>query len=293
MLRLFFFLTFVNVIRAQSDPSFEAFIGQVYEIPAKTVMNAKFAYSEDILNFEKLETVTLDAINIPNRETSIPFPGVDRTDRYGMILNSEMKISKSACYTFELSSDDGSKLWLGESLRIDNDGTHKMRSRRDTVFIAKGSIPVKLWYYQGFPNKYGIILDAKYYGPTCPITKDTLSSGPSRSTPIRIKSSVLFDLNSSELNEKSNSVLDSLISEIQASYPKEIMIVGHTCDKGSNSENFKLSKKRANAIQEYFLKNPWPKVIFKSIGKGEELPLVANENEDNRKLNRRVEIFIK
>ncbi len=68
-----------------------------------------------------------------------------------------------------------------------------------------------------------------------------------------------------------------------------VLLVGHTCDLGSEKYNLKLGQERADALKVQF-----QKVIRNAeiniMSKGENEPYAPNTSEANRKLNRRVTI---
>src|SRR5206468_4016977 len=67
--------------------------------------------------------------------TSSPWPGLD--SRFGDTFASRhtgvVKVDNAGNYTFYLSSDDGSRLWLDGQLLINNDGLHALQERSATV----------------------------------------------------------------------------------------------------------------------------------------------------------------
>jgi OmpA-OmpF porin, OOP family len=54
--------------------------------------------------------------------------------------------------------------------------------------------------------------------------------------------------------------------------------------------NQRLSERRANSVLNYFKERGLNVKRFKSVGFGMEMPLNGNESDDDRQLNRRVEI---
>lgn len=50
-------------------------------------------------------------------------------------------------YRFEVSSDDGSKLWIGGQLVVDNDGLHAERTQRGGIALAKGLHAIELVWF--------------------------------------------------------------------------------------------------------------------------------------------------
>ncbi|MEQ1588163.1 MAG: OmpA family protein, partial [Cyclobacteriaceae bacterium] len=73
----------------------------------------------------------------------------------------------------------------------------------------------------------------------------------------------------------------------------QVEIGGHTDDVGSDSSNKKLSQQRADAVKAYLTSNGVSGRRIKSIGYGEERPLVSNDDESGgREINRRVEFKV-
>ena len=72
----------------------------------------------------------------------------------------------------------------------------------------------------------------------------------------------------------------------------EIELSGHTDNLGEEDYNLQLSKNRANEVKEYLVKNGLSEKQIKTKGYGSEKPLVANDTEDGRLQNRRVEFII-
>jgi outer membrane protein OmpA-like peptidoglycan-associated protein len=75
---------------------------------------------------------------------------------------------------------------------------------------------------------------------------------------------------------------------------KKLLIVGHTCDLGSDSHNVNLGLRRAKAARKYF-KDLGVAVDIGVKSDGETNPLsdYPNTSEENRSRNRRVNIQIK
>ncbi len=69
-----------------------------------------------------------------------------------------------------------------------------------------------------------------------------------------------------------------------------VVVQGHSDDIGYYEENIDLSERRALAVTNYILSRGIGIDRIDIRGYGTDLPLVSNNSEDNRKLNRRVEI---
>lgn len=114
---------------------------------------------------------------------------------------------------------------------------------------------------------------------------------------IQLRENILFESGKAEIIDKSKPVLNS-INGLIATFPNDVVIEGHTDNIPiSNYEyknNWQLSSARALNVLEYFISikgQVLPK-RFSSVAYGEYRPIVANNNDVNRALNRRVNILI-
>ena len=102
---------------------------------------------------------------------------------------------------------------------------------------------------------------------------------------------IAFDFDKAQLKPTYFGEIDSLIHEISNLKPKEIQIIGHTDNIGSDEYNLDLSLRRAEAVKQYFENTSnW---MIKVEGKGENEPKLDNSTAENRSQNRRVEIIVK
>ncbi|MFT5765757.1 MAG: OOP family OmpA-OmpF porin, partial [Saprospiraceae bacterium] len=69
-------------------------------------------------------------------------------------------------------------------------------------------------------------------------------------------------------------------------------VTGHTDSIGSKSQNKTISQKRAEEITKYLIEKGIHKWRIKSIGYGEQYPKVNNVTPENRKINRRIEVYL-
>ncbi|MEO1487296.1 MAG: OmpA family protein [Bacteroidota bacterium] len=110
---------------------------------------------------------------------------------------------------------------------------------------------------------------------------------------MNLNSAVLFETGKADLKPEGLEAIKEL-SEQLVSIPKgTIKVEGHTDDVGSDASNRILSEKRAASVASALqsaLKNPSFK--WKIVGHGESQPIVANDTDENRQKNRRVEILV-
>ena len=102
---------------------------------------------ESLPNFEELtptasgvsETIT---INVPERT---------RRDRFAMRFKAKIRIEEAGEYRFGIGSDDGSKLFLGGELIIDNDrlgGVNVPPKASSPIRLSKGDHPIELQFFE-------------------------------------------------------------------------------------------------------------------------------------------------
>ena len=69
-----------------------------------------------------------------------------RKDHFALEYEAYLRIQKTANYTFHTISDDGSRLWLGGQLIVDNWGFRPSISRSGSVFLEAGYYPIRVEY---------------------------------------------------------------------------------------------------------------------------------------------------
>ncbi len=114
----------------------------------------------------------------------------------------------------------------------------------------------------------------------------------SEKNPDGSKMGVYFDFDKSDITPNSKLALDKLI-QIFKEYPEtNLLVEGHTDDKGADSYNLSLSERRAMAVGNY-LKNQGilsSRLVINWYGEAQ--PKVENSSDANRAENRRVEFAI-
>ena len=133
----------------------------------------------DTLNFEKLEPIS--SINLSNEKltqglhykykegefSQIPsfvedikkqgeisdlliHEIAEQSDHFALQFEGYIQIPKDGAYTFTLRSDDGSNMYLHDTLFIENDGSHSARSRSNIVALEKGLHPLRIDYFEDY-----------------------------------------------------------------------------------------------------------------------------------------------
>ncbi len=103
---------------------------------------------------------------------------------------------------------------------------------------------------------------------------------------------VFFDFDKADLRSESFVELDRVVKLLEENPSIEIEMSAHTDSRGSDEYNFKLSDNRARSVMEYILSKGIAPGRITSQGYGETKPVVGNDTDENRQLNRRVEFKI-
>lgn len=113
-------------------------------------------------------------------------------------------------------------------------------------------------------------------------------------TVVSIDNSLLFKKSSPELREHEIKALNKFIEIVSGLDDKGaiIKVVGHTDNTGKLAFNISLSEQRAKNVAFYMFKHGLPAHSIEYTGAADLEPIVPNDNENNRALNRRVEISI-
>ena len=86
----------------------------------------------------------------------------DLADQFGILFTGNLKIDKSGIYTFHLTSNDGSKLYIDNKLVVDTDGLHSFSGKSGTINLSAGQYEIRLPYFQAGGGKG---LQFEYEGP--------------------------------------------------------------------------------------------------------------------------------
>lgn len=99
-----------------------------------------------------------------------------------------------------------------------------------------------------------------------------------------------FDVDKSNITAEGKEVVTQIAEALQKDKNLKFAIEGHTDNTGDASHNKKLSNDRANAVMDDLIANGIDKSRLTAKGFGAENPLVANDSEENKAKNRRVEL---
>ena len=133
-----------------------------------------------------------------------------------------------------------------------------------------------------FPN-FGPIIPVAPPPPPPPVR-------PKRTT---LEADVLFGFDSYKIRKEAEPELHKLVHEIELRTAPRVLIEGHADSTGKADYNLNLSRLRAQAVKDWFVKAGAPDALrYTTVGKGESEPLADNKSSAGRAQNRRVEIVI-
>lgn len=116
-------------------------------------------------------------------------------------------------------------------------------------------------------------------------------------TPIEIGqvvklNNIFFETGKSSLLIESYPELDRLVQLMKENPKMKIELLGHTDNVGSDQSNLNLSNERVTSVKNYLIKNGIDETRIIGKGYGSASPIAPNDNDENRQLNRRVELKV-
>ncbi len=103
---------------------------------------------------------------------------------------------------------------------------------------------------------------------------------------------ITFASASARLDVADSAVLDTLLDVVNRCPALRVEIGGHTDDVGPDAANLTLSERRAAAVAAYLAGKGVAADRLVAKGYGETTPLVANNSDENRNRNRRIEFKV-
>jgi len=112
---------------------------------------------------------------------------------------------------------------------------------------------------------------------------------------MRLSDTLMFDVGRAHIKPRIYPVLQSIVG-LTEGWPNKIIIEGHTDDRPIRTEefasNWELSAQRAINVVKYFVEIGVDPNKLYPIGRADNDPIVPNDTEINKSLNRRIDIYI-
>ncbi len=104
----------------------------------------------------------------------------------------------------------------------------------------------------------------------------------------------LFERLSAGITSQGNQMLTTNLQDAKEQLKRAVYIevVGHTDDVGDDTDNLKLSERRAEAVGQYLVKAGVDPTKMVLVGAGETSPIASNATDEGRAENRRVEVLV-
>jgi OmpA-OmpF porin, OOP family len=124
-----------------------------------------------------------------------------------------------------------------------------------------------------------------------PLTLDVYLD-PLRTGANIVLNNLFFPSNKYSLEARSKTELNKLVQFMSGNKEVRIQISGHTDDVGEGAFNLDLSRKRAQSVVNYLTQQGIGRDRLSVAGFGETKPVQPNNSEENRQLNRRIELKV-
>jgi outer membrane protein OmpA-like peptidoglycan-associated protein len=95
-----------------------------------------------------------------------------------------------------------------------------------------------------------------------------------------------------DVEKEIDDYLTTLAAEMKANPAETVTATGYTDNVGDDTKNLTLSQGRAEFVKTLLAQKGVDGAKVSTVGKGEADPIASNDNEEGRKLNRRVELII-
>lgn len=150
--------------------------------------------------------------------------------------------------------------------------------------------------YKFAANALGYAFFSRGFKPdTADVFKDRLKKVPlavlKKDAVVQLQD-ITFETGKADLKPDSNEELDRLVSLLEGNQTIKVEISAHTDDTGNDDSNLKLSEKRAKTVVDYLTGKGIKADRMTAKGYGETQPLIANDTDENKAKNRRVQFKI-
>jgi len=108
-----------------------------------------------------------------------------------------------------------------------------------------------------------------------------------------LDSEITFNVDSARIKPSFYRSLDKM-ADLLIKYDRSMInVVGHTDNTGSADYNYRLSQQRAESVVNYLQQRGVPYGRLRAEGRGENDPIASNATPEGRRMNRRVELYVR
>ncbi|MCU7939087.1 MAG: peptidoglycan-associated lipoprotein Pal [gamma proteobacterium symbiont of Bathyaustriella thionipta] len=109
-------------------------------------------------------------------------------------------------------------------------------------------------------------------------------------SPLSIRT-IYFEYDSTMINSEGQSALNAHAEYLSLNPTKQLIIEGHTDERGTREYNLSLGERRGNAVADFLTASGVPGQQIEVRSYGEENPVALDHSESAWQLNRRVELL--
>lgn len=162
---------------------------------------------------------------------------------------------------------------------------------RSTLKLTKDAKETWVHLWAEFTGKYGFTIIQKDAMKQDVVANAEVFSNDIRATGHAAIYGITFDTDSATIRPESAQAIGEVAKLLQADPGLKIFVVGHTDNSGSVDHNLKLSQDRAQAVMQGLTRDHGIAAArLRSFGNGPFAPVGANDSEDGKAKNRRVEL---
>ena len=132
--------------------------GEIYHIKHNSSRLPDFAKKKPV------GSIYTTVLNVPPQDFQVGFPGVTkRFEWFAIDYTGRFWIERPGVYQFQLTSDDGSKLYIDDEVVVDNDGQHPAETKTSVANLSGGIHRLRVSYFQG--PRFFVALQLLVAGP--------------------------------------------------------------------------------------------------------------------------------
>jgi outer membrane protein OmpA-like peptidoglycan-associated protein len=204
-------------------------------------------------------------------------------------------IPKKIPYQFQLLDKETKAILKDPKVKVMDVETKQLLEVKVEKDIATVTVEIGK-AYKFAANALGYAFFSRGFKPdTADVFKDRLKKVPlailKKDAVVQLQD-ITFETGKADLKPESNEELDRLVSLLEGNQTIKVEISAHTDDVGNDDSNLKLSEKRAKTVVDYLTTKGIKGDRMTTKGYGETQPLVANDTDENKAKNRRVQFKI-